>query len=87
MNGLVAAFAGALKDGDDGKGVNVESPIFAHQEFERLEAEGEARAGAAIRKPAEKLPGCCRKRSDEPGLSRPETRRSCRATGCLDSES
>jgi hypothetical protein len=48
MNGLVAAFAGALKDGNDGEGAGIESPIFAHKNFERLEAEGEARAGAMI---------------------------------------
>ncbi len=49
MNGLVAAMAGAIKDGDDGEGARVESPIFAHKDFERLEAAGEARAGAMIR--------------------------------------
>jgi hypothetical protein len=37
MNRLVAAMAGGLKDGADAK---VESPIFQHKEFERLEAEG-----------------------------------------------
>jgi len=35
MNRLVAAMAGGLKDG-----AQVESPIFQHKEFERLEAEG-----------------------------------------------
>lgn len=41
MNRLVAATAGALKDasGDDGE-KRVQSPIFAHRHFERLEAEG-----------------------------------------------
>lgn len=51
MNGLVAATAGALKDWDEaGNGQSrVESPIFAHQHFERLEAEGAARVGAALK--------------------------------------
>jgi hypothetical protein len=49
MNALVAATAGALKDVDDGEGAGVQSPIFAHRDFERLEAEGEARAGDLIR--------------------------------------
>jgi hypothetical protein len=39
INGAVAALAGALKDGEE----KVESPIFRHRNFERLEAEGEAR--------------------------------------------
>ena len=38
MNRLVAAAAGALKDADESGGV--EAPIFAHPQFERLEAEG-----------------------------------------------
>ena len=50
MNALVAAAAGALKDADDGAGAGIQSPIFAHRDFERLEAEGEARAGATIRR-------------------------------------
>src|SRR5215213_7988419 len=45
MNGLVAACAGALKDGD----AQIQSPIFAHKDFERLEAEGAARAGDGLR--------------------------------------
>ena len=49
MNALVAGMAGALKDGDDGEGARVQSPIFAHRDFERLEAAGEARSGKAIR--------------------------------------
>ena len=51
MNGVVAAAAGALKDLDEavnGKS-GVESPIFAHKNFERLEAEGAARVGPALR--------------------------------------
>lgn len=49
MNGIVAAFAGAVKDatGDDG-GAPVQSPIFAHPQFERLEAEGAAQTGASL---------------------------------------
>ena len=41
MNRVIAAAAGAMKDafGDDG---GVEAPIFAHPQFERLEAEGVA---------------------------------------------
>lgn len=47
-NRLVAAVGGALKDqlGDDG--APVVSPIFAHPEFERLEAEGIARRSHAV---------------------------------------
>jgi hypothetical protein len=41
MNGIVAALAGAVKDGATG----VASPIFQHPHFERLEAEGEAKHG------------------------------------------
>ena len=51
MNGIVAAAAGALKDMDEeinGRSA-IESPIFRHVQFERLEAEGAARVG--------KLPG------------------------------
>ena len=48
MNGLVAAFAGAMKDGDDGEGARVESPIFAHKDFERLEAQGAANVGEKL---------------------------------------
>ena len=51
MNGLVAAIAGEIKDGDDGddgEGARVESSIFAHKDFERLEAEGAANAGGKL---------------------------------------
>jgi len=49
MNGLVAAFAGAMKDaGDEQDGGPVHSPIFAHPEFERIEAEGMAREGKHV---------------------------------------
>ena len=50
LNGIVAALAGAIKDAsdDDAPGTPVASPIFAHPHFERLEAEGAARAGSAM---------------------------------------
>lgn len=45
-NGLVAAFAGRLKDAsEDGDSAAVQSPIFAHPQFERIEAEGDAANG------------------------------------------
>lgn len=49
MNGIVAGLAGALKDAaeDDG-GPPVQSPIFAHPQFERLEAEGVERVGGHV---------------------------------------
>ena len=52
MNGLVAATAGALKDsGEAANGQSrVQSPIFAHQHFERLEAEGAARVEPILKK-------------------------------------
>ena len=57
MNGVVAAAAGALKDLDEA--VNgqsrVQSPIFAHQNFERLEAEGARRMAPALKKLGEVL--------------------------------
>lgn len=54
MNGIVAAFAGAMKDAaDETGGPPVQSPILAHPQFERLEAEGIARDGAAINQAAE----------------------------------
>jgi hypothetical protein len=49
MNGIVAALAGAVKDATEGEdGAPVQSPIFAHPQFERLEAEGAARTGASL---------------------------------------
>jgi len=43
MNGVVASAAGAMKDFGESRGEPaVESPIFAHPQFERLEAEGAA---------------------------------------------
>ena len=49
MNGLVAAFAGALKDAtEDADSPPLQAPIFAHPHFERLEAAGAEQEGAAI---------------------------------------
>jgi hypothetical protein len=47
MNGLVAAPAGALKDlsGKTGAANGIQSPIFGHPEYERLEAESAADSG------------------------------------------
>lgn len=48
MNGVVAAAAGVLKDWEEENGgPPVQSPILAHPNFERLEAEGEARGYAS----------------------------------------
>jgi hypothetical protein len=51
MNGAVAALAGALKDGDENTdhGARVESPIFHHPQFERLEAEGAEKMSDTLR--------------------------------------
>jgi hypothetical protein len=49
MNAAIAGAAGALKDANEEcGGPPVQSPIFAHPQFERLEAQGEA-AGAGTR--------------------------------------
>jgi len=59
MNGVVAAAAGAMKDAY-GTGENgIQSPIFAHKDFERLEAEGAQCSAPAL----EKLRGLMRKLS------------------------
>jgi hypothetical protein len=52
MNGLVAAAAGALKDADEAAAgeSRVQSPIFAHRQFERLEAEGEMGVAPELKK-------------------------------------
>ncbi|HXI69031.1 MAG TPA: hypothetical protein VNN22_01610 [Verrucomicrobiae bacterium] len=52
MNGLVAAAAGVLKDAEEtAPGESpVQSPIFAHKDFERLEAEGARRTAPALKK-------------------------------------
>ena len=52
MNCAIAAAAGAMKDHDKATGSEgVQSPIFAHPQFEHLEAEGAARGhAAALRK-------------------------------------
>lgn len=49
-NGIVAGLAGALKDAtEDSGGPPVQSPIFAHPEFEQLEAEGVAKLDEKLR--------------------------------------
>ncbi len=50
MNRIVAGLGGALKDASDEGGPTVQSPIFAHPQFEILEAEGMTAHGAAIEK-------------------------------------
>ncbi len=56
MNGIVAGLAGALKDvSDDADLAPVQSPVFAHPHFERLEAEGVARHGDLMEKVARAL--------------------------------
>src|ERR1035441_185459 len=52
MNGLVAAAAGALKDHYEGAegAKRVQSPVFAHPQFERLEAEGAMRVAPLLNK-------------------------------------
>jgi hypothetical protein len=57
MNGVVAAAAGAMKDLDAAKGrpSQVQSPIFAHPQFEHLEAEGEQRVRPALQRLREAL--------------------------------
>jgi len=47
-NQLVAALGGALKDRSPAHDSRVESPIFAHPHFERLEAEGIALQSNAV---------------------------------------
>ncbi|MGD1086101.1 MAG: hypothetical protein ABSA47_15305 [Verrucomicrobiota bacterium] len=51
MNGIVAAMSGALKDGAGGQ--SVESPIFQHPQFERLEAEGAQKQSRKMRQALE----------------------------------
>ncbi len=51
MNGAVAGIAGALRDWEEGNGGErgaIQSPVFAHPQFERLEAEGVAKHGKKI---------------------------------------
>jgi hypothetical protein len=49
MNGIVAALAGAVKDATaEAGGPAVQSPIFTHPHFERLEAEGVATESAHL---------------------------------------
>lgn len=51
MNGIVAAAAGALRDHFPAAKPEdaVQSPIFAHRQFERLEAEGAQRLGTKLK--------------------------------------
>lgn len=52
MNGVVAAAAGAMKDfyeAAEGES-RVQSPIFMHRQFERLEAEGATRVAPILKK-------------------------------------
>jgi hypothetical protein len=56
LDGLVAALAGALKDAaDETAGPRVQAPIFAHPNFERLEAAGAAAAGPQLAKAVRRL--------------------------------
>ncbi|MCU0783978.1 MAG: hypothetical protein MUF81_08000 [Verrucomicrobia bacterium] len=57
-DGLIAAVAGVFKDATDtsGKGHSVASPIFARNDFERLEAEGWQEFGNRISQLAGALP-------------------------------
>jgi hypothetical protein len=49
MDGAIAGIAGALKDvADELGGPPVQSPIFAHPQFERIEANGVRRHGSKI---------------------------------------
>jgi len=48
MDQFVAALGGALKDASDEGGPSVESPIFAHGQFELLEAQGLSRHAAKV---------------------------------------
>ncbi len=48
MNRIVAGLGGALKDAADEGGPTIQSPIFAHPQFELLEAEGMTAHGSAI---------------------------------------
>ncbi len=45
MNRLIAGFAGALKDATGESGNRIQAPIFAHPQFEHLEAEGATELG------------------------------------------
>ena len=50
LNGLVAATAGVLKDAAADGEHAVQSPIFGHKDFERLEAAGEAHVTPLLEK-------------------------------------
>lgn len=63
MNGMVAALAGQMKDAaDEEGGAPVKSPIFAHPQFERLEAEGAAANADQLRAVAAVVKGEKRQR-------------------------
>lgn len=56
MNRLVAGMAGALRDAaDEEDGTPVQSPIFAHPDFERIEAESVSKEGEAISEAVRKV--------------------------------
>ena len=58
MNCAIAAAAGAMKDFDKPTGAaGVQSPIFAHPQFEHLEADGAARGHAAAVRQVLSSPG------------------------------
>lgn len=61
MNAIVAGVAGALKDVAGGDGAGIQSPIFAHKDFERLEAEGQSGASEAIQRVGDKVSELLRK--------------------------
>ena len=63
MNGLVAAMAGTLKDADGGGGAGIQSPIFAHKDFERLEAQGAAKVGEKLEQARGEIKRLLRKRN------------------------
>lgn len=67
MNRLVAAAAGALKDSGEAGAGKVQSPIFGHREFERLEAEGTQNAGSRkLRHMVKVVAKECRQRNRKP---------------------
>jgi len=45
LNAAIAGFAGAMKDAAGEAGSAIQAPVFAHPQFERLEAEAVARHG------------------------------------------
>jgi hypothetical protein len=55
MNRLVAGIAGALRDAFDEDHTPVQSPIFGHPDFERIEAESVSKEGKAIEEAVEQV--------------------------------